>query len=361
VELSARFRGFSFLSVFAALCACSSDPDVEGEGRGSTADKPLDANGPGPGGDGDGDDGVSGGDGDAAAPGPGDGDLHIDLPVGGDGDGDDGMAPEPGTTPSREPEVCDGKDNDGDGEIDNVDAGGDGICDCLNIGTIGRIGPWSNGGDIFKDWLDARSPLPALEIGDQELSPELLEGLNVVVVLRADTAPLGEDGSPAHHEFSEAEVAAMEAWVNAGGGLMTTIGYQGDESSEVQNVNRLLHPFGLGYDPELTELNNGFLADWNPDHPISNGVFQIAIHNGVEPYSHAGTVVARGERDRVGIVAGTAQDGHVIVFGDEWVTYDSEWADVEEQQVELLWLNMIKWMSPPRSCQVAIPPDLIVR
>jgi hypothetical protein len=63
----------------------------------------------------------------------------------------------------------------------------------------------------------------------------------------------------------------------------------------------------------------------------------------------------------VGVVADQADDGRVIVFGDEWVTYDSEWEDTEGQQVELLWLNMIKWMSPPEKCQVSIPPNLIPR
>lgn len=285
----------------------------------------------------------------------------------GSGDGDnstidlDGLGGAGPTTPmgNGQPEICDGIDNDMDGGIDNVDAGGDGICDCLNIGTIGRIGPWSSGGDIFKDWLDTRSPLPALEIADQALTDDVLGGLDVIVVLRADTAPLGQDDSEAHHAFAASEVSALEGWVRAGGGLMTTIGYQGDESAEVVNVNLLLEPFGLGYDPENTDLDGGFLETWDMTHPISNGVSSINVQNGVQPYDTTGTVVARGEQDRVGLVAHQVDDGRVIVFGDEWITYDSEWEDTEDQQVELLWLNMIKWMSPPERCQVEIPPQLV--
>ena len=33
--------------------------------------------------------------------------------------------------------------------------------------------------------------------------------------------------------------------------------------------------------------------------------------------------------------------------------------DVEEQQVELLWLNILKWLSSPLTCQVPIPPQII--
>jgi hypothetical protein len=278
----------------------------------------------------------------------GDGDIDPGEIVG-DGDGDSNPPPGNGM-----PEVCDGKDTNGDGIIDNVDADSDGICDCLNIGTIGRIGPWSSGGDIFKDWLNARTPIPATELGDSVLTPELLEGLNVIVVLRSDTAPLEEDESPAHHEFSADEVQAMNTWVRAGGGLMTTIGYQGDEAAEIVNVNRLLAPFDAGYDSTKLGLH-GFLETWNETHPIANGVSMIFTDNGVEPLTTSGTIVAHDASDRVGIVAHQVDDGRVIVFGDEWVTYDSEWEDTEEQQVELLWLNMIKWLSPPQTCQVPIP------
>lgn len=257
-----------------------------------------------------------------------------------------------------EPEICDGKDNDGDGGIDNVDAGGDGICDCLNIGTIGRIGPWSTGGDIFKDWLDTRSPIPARALANDELTEEAMAGLDVIVVLRADTAPLSQDGSEAHHEFSTGEVDLLESWVRGGGGLMTTIGYQGDEVAEMANVNRLLAPLGLGYDPANVDLNNGFLDTWDDDHPVANGVSKINIQNGVRPLADSGTVVAY-SGEKVGLVADEVDDGRILVFGDEWVTYDSEWEDTEDQQVELLWLNMIKWMSPPKKCQVEIPPRFI--
>ena len=46
--------------------------------------------------------------------------------------------------------------------------------------------------------------------------------------------------------------------------------------------------------------------------------------------------------------------GHVIVFGDEWISFDSEWTGHPDYQVERFWLNALKWMSPPTECQVPI-------
>ena len=45
-----------------------------------------------------------------------------------------------------------------------------------------------------------------------------------------------------------------------------------------------------------------------------------------------------------------------MVWGDEWLTYDSEWTQHPEYQLELFWLNAIKWLTPAKDCQVAIPP-----
>ena len=256
------------------------------------------------------------------------------------------------------PEVCDGVDNDANGVIDDVDAGGDGGCDCLNIGTIGSIGPWSNGGNIFESWLNARTPLGAVSLGDQVLTSELLAPLQVIVVLHVATMEVSNDGriSPAVHAYADAEAAAFGAWVNNGGGVMTTIGYTSDEAAEVVNVNRLLGSVGMGYSTTNLQLSN-FVQTWMP-HPVTMGVDNIFTDNGVEP-DGGGMTVATGSGDRIALQVTQAANGRVVVWGDEWITYDSEWADVEDQQVELFWLNILKWLSPPKTCQVPIPPDIV--
>jgi hypothetical protein len=228
----------------------------------------------------------------------------------------------------------------------------------LNIGTIGSIGPWSNGGNIFETWLNARTPLGAVSLGDQVLTPELLAPLQVIVVLHVATMEVSNAGrvSPAVHAYADAETAAFGAWVQNGGGVMTTIGYTHDEATEVQNVNRLLGSVSMGYSTTNLELTN-FVQDWMP-HPVTMGVENIFTDNGVEP-DGGGMTVANGDGSRIALQVLQSQNGRVVVWGDEWITYDSEWADVEDQQVELFWLNILKWLSPPKTCQVPIPPDIV--
>jgi len=265
-----------------------------------------------------------------------------------------------GQTPGNgTPEVCDGVDNDQNGIVDDVDLGHDGVCDCLNIGTIGQIGPWSTGGNIFAEWLDARSPLGAVALDDQVLTPAVLSPLQVIVVLHVDETAISNGSlmAAAHHAFSDDEATAFGDWVKHGGGVMTTIGYTGNESAEVVNVNRLLGTVGMGYSTTDIDLS-GFVTEWMA-HPVTMGVSNIFTDNGVEPDSAGGTTVARGADGRIALQVSEAEAGHVVVWGDEWITYDSEWVDVENQQVETFWLNILKWLSPPKTCQVPIPPPRV--
>jgi len=252
------------------------------------------------------------------------------------------------------PETCDGTDDDANGIIDDLDVDGDGVCDCLRIATIGQIGPWSNGGNVLKTWLNARSATPAVELGDQVLTEQLLEPFQVIVVLYVGEAELSTNGQTlrAHHVISASEAEALRQWVARGGGVMSTIGYLSDMSIEARNVNRLLRPLEITYRETAPQVN-GMIEDWE-SHPITQGVTRVATHTGAEPIGAAGSALARDAQDVVALRVREYEKGHVLVWGDEWITYDSEWQSNTQQQVERLWLNSFKWLTPANMCQVPL-------
>lgn len=254
---------------------------------------------------------------------------------------DGGPRPDTSFDANASPEVCDRIDNDGNGIIDDVDEGMDGVCDCLRVATLGRAGSAGVEG-VFSAWLDARSTLGATDLGDAVLTDALLAEYQVI---------LAEDlsGGPAR---TPAEVAALEAWIRTGGGLITLIGYA--DASERTNINTLLAPTGLSYGPEPILFGGGVTVPvntWHP-HPVSEGVTRLGIDNGY-PVVGGGTVVAE-EGGYVVLRAVELGAGHVLVWGDEWISFDTEWTGHPDYQVERFWLNAIKWLTPVTECQVPI-------
>jgi hypothetical protein len=98
---------------------------------------------------------------------------------------------------------------------------------------------------------------------------------------------------------------------------------------------------------------NDFIKSWVA-HPVTQGVTNIFTQNGIEDNGE-GTILAHDSANRVALQVIEHGAGHAIMWADEWITYDNLWQDVQDQQVERLWLNMLKWLSPPKECQVPIP------
>ena len=240
-------------------------------------------------------------------------------------------------------EVCDGIDNNCDGQVDNLDTNADGVCDCLLVATLGAAGTWGEG-DVFATWLSARSNNGADSLGDQVLTPQLLAKYQVIVAQDVHN----------NHVYSADEVLALQNWVKAGGGLMTLIGYS--PPGDAINVNLLLAPFGMSYGNKQIlrgNIRTVPITDWTA-HPIDQGVTAAGINDGYEVQG-TGTVIARSG----GYSVGLAQDvlpGHAFAWADEWITYNSEWTQHPDYQVELLWVNAIKWLTAATICQVPIPP-----
>jgi hypothetical protein len=257
---------------------------------------------------------------------------------------------DPGGTGSAETQ-CDGLDNDADGIIDNVDVEGDGVCDCLKIATLGFTGGWGSGTNIFKDWLNARGAEPAVDLGNAVITEQLIQEFQVIVSLSVVIG--GSKGAAAVHTYSDAEAAAMKNWIEVrGGGFMGTSGYT-SKAAENVNVNKLISFSGLSYNATINSYVGGLITKWAA-HPATEGMGTASITNGYEPIG-AGTAIGFDSADRPVLKVIEVGGGRIALWADEWITYDNLWNNTADLDIELLWLNLLKYLSPPTECQVDIP------
>ena len=93
-----------------------------------------------------------------------------------------------------------------------------------------------------------------------------------------------------------------------------------------------------------------------PPHPVSMGIMSIYTENGVE-CSGDGSIVATDNSTKVALQVAESDMGRAVMWGDEWITYDELWEGdaAADKQVPRLWANILKWLTPPKKCQVPIP------
>jgi hypothetical protein len=235
--------------------------------------------------------------------------------------------------------LCDGMDDNGNGIIDDVDVGKDGLCDCIHIGFFGDVA--SDAGTAtqsFEAWLTSRSgqiPIKHLAATDT-LTKEWLADLQVLIVggLKDREAQAGTN--PA---FSADELAAFDDWIeNQGGGAITLSGYT-TNIDDARPASELLTGTGLSYDLASVTgagvVNMGAPPVWltdivAPDHPTVQGVSQIGVYYGY-PVVGDGTAILSGD----GFTLAMAKQwgaGRVFAFADEWITQDATWTGLTNGQ-----------------------------
>jgi len=139
-----------------------------------------------------------------------------------------------------------------------------------------------------------------------------------------------------------------------GRGLITLIGYNFDNNNpapERERANTALAPFGLAY--EGPYFGNSVIPTFDQNHPVSKGIIDVNFAGGIKPVDTGkqGTsaIFATWQGTDAGLAHQTADmGGRVIVWGDEWITFDSDWqgyADVQD-----FWVNMVGWAKPQDFC-----------
>jgi len=213
------------------------------------------------------------------------------------------------------------------------------------IGTLGSPASRS-AGDIFAKWLDKAGTKVVGALGDKVLTASLLSPFKMLVVQDVSTG----------HAYSAAEAAALKKWVEDGGGLMTLAGFLGSPD-EMLNVNRLLAPYAMSYGTDLILFASPSgatlpITNW-VKHPVTKGITKIGFDVGNEPLG-AGTAIANEGGHQVLRVKDVGS-GHVLMWGDEWITFNDQWTSRPEYQTQMFWQNIVDWFDPGAECKVPDP------
>ena len=248
----------------------------------------------------------------------------------------------------------------------------------MNIGMLGRLPtygavPGQDNTAALQVWLDQNSTAETIDVHTSyvPLTPEFLEQYDVLILQALED----REGGPSW-SYSADDIANLEAWVRAGGGIISMTGY-GGQSAEVNPTNTLLAFTGMSYNTDdilgTTSDNCAYclgnsvaMGGWVADHPISAYVTAVgAFHgrsvNGGTPVAQSGSLVYGATTE--------IDEGRVFMFCDEWVSYTSQWDgtgldndcrtydtnhscyDVHptnNYQVPQFWSNAIHWASSYR-------------
>jgi hypothetical protein len=216
-------------------------------------------------------------------------------------------------------------------------------CTRLNIGILGN--PGANASSNFQQWL-MKSGTRAERIqttADVPLTSATLEPFDVVVL---DWLP---------RDYTAAEAETFAAWVSAGGGVASMTGYSDDTNNDWR-ANSLLAPLEVAYHGSLS---GGPIMNFAM-HPITAGLASVTFAGGYAVADLGGTASVRtpiaflpngGEPAAVAVQMGK---GRAVVWGDEWIEFDSEWSVLP--QITQLWVQLFAWIAPQTKCALN-PPE----
>ena len=262
--------------------------------------------------------------------------------------------------------------------------GGDG-CTCapLSVAVLGKPGKWgaNPAGDpdtALQDWLNSSSAGTARAdnfTNRVTLTPDFLATYNVIILASlSDDSKIGPWWT-----YSADEIAAFQTWIENGGGVISLTGYS--SNNEMAPDNQLIGFSGITYNNDevwgtctdwaICNCTGSLtLSDWIRTDPVianlSTGVTLVGYQNGHSINAPADGHVAATMAGTNALVGKLVGNGRVLAYGDEWITYTSQWTGAgdpsatnlscqgelpqDKYQIAQFWYNMIHWSQPAASC-----------
>lgn len=291
-----------------------------------------------------------------------------------------------------------GSASSGSTQVSCDDAGNCGPClAILSLGQPGAYGSASgdNGNtNEFQTYMNTNTNGKMTMMTTFTSLTDALLGQYNIIILQAleDRTPSSQSNSV--WTFQQSDIDALEKWVKAGGAIIAMSGY-GLNSDEVKPTNQLLSFSGISYGTgdtfttcpdNLCQCCNGSIpfSSWQSsytDNPaITHDLKEVGIYSG-RPLSCTGSdcQVWATDPSTGGADVGVAQvvgQGRILAWGDEWVTYTSQWGLTATPydnatnypqcvgrtaqsvyNVPQFWNNVFKWVAPTATCFTITQPS----
>lgn len=217
---------------------------------------------------------------------------------------------------------------------------------CRRIGIMGA--PGANPSSNFQAWLETQGAIATrfhADEGARALQRAELETFDLVIV----------DWLQRRYSIDEAETLAL--WVREGGALMVMTGHDSGETAD-RHVS-LLAALGPSFDLRAGPIGGPAMLLPHPTTRTADGMGTlppVTFNGGLRttvPASLAADVVPMAVigTEVVG-VAGPIGAGRVLLFGDEWIEFDSEWSTMPP--IIQFWLNTVRWLAPDNSLPICM-------
>ncbi len=228
--------------------------------------------------------------------------------------------------------------------------GGDGgttLYGCRRIGIMGAPGALASSN--FQAWLEMQGAIVTRFHTTAAATVLHIEELNTFDLVIIDWL---------QRDYTMAEADVLTTWVNAGGGLIAMTGH--DSGATADRQISLLMTLGPNYDLAFGPINGPAMLLPHPTTLDVDGVSTlppVTFNGGLRvtiPASMTSTFLpmAMIGSNVVG-AAGPIGMGHALLFGDEWIEFDSEWSTMTA--IPRFWRNSVQWTSPDPMVLPACP------